>query len=245
MRQISLIAVIMILQVSARAQVRTINGPGGSINVGGSPAMPGVVGYVNGQPLYVINQTEIEGSPYLDDQWGKGVVYFKNGKATDRVPLKLSLYDGQLYFDMGGNSNVFIDSIQRVRLWVGDTSVGKARTFLAFPGRPAEYQANTFMELLEDGDIRLLKYERRDIEEYKDVSQAVHRRFKKVVSYYVMMKDGELKQVRLSKESLSRAIDVDLSRLDKVIADSHLKLKGEATYTALIHQLNTTALKAF
>ena len=54
---------------------------------------------IRGRPFNNPEATNIEGSPLLNQNWGLGTVYFKDGSVAQNVELRFNLEKNELYFN--------------------------------------------------------------------------------------------------------------------------------------------------
>ena len=235
MKTILIFYFLLLVSVYSDAQTR-ITGGGAAARI--LPIKEGVTSYVNGRSGYMIEGVEIEGSPFFNEQWSKGIVSFKNGKVVDRVPLQLSVYDGQLYYNVNGVANIFLDSIASVKFLADDTLTGHNRVFEVIPVVLDKELFNTFVEVLADGHVRLLKFEKKIIESYQDMNRAMHQRFKTVDEYYLVVDGAPLKKIKLSKESLFKALGPYEKKAQKLLESATAKLKSESSFVEFINRIN-------
>lgn len=204
-----------------------------------TPVMPSVVGSIDGKPLYLLGENEIEGSPYFNDEWLEGKVLLKSGNEIGMLPLKLCLYNYELYYEQNGIS-YSIDSVREVRFQKKtDSNIYIFRVFPAMSQEKNEGIINIFMQVLVNGKISFLKFEKRSIEQYKDVSQAIHYRFKTIYKYYISVDDGRLQQVKFSSESLLSVLGGYQEEANQLLKEEKIKLKSERSFIEFINKLNT------
>src|SRR6188768_1537939 len=207
-----------------------------SARISTTPVMPSVVGSIDGKPLYILGENEIEGSPYFNDEWMEGKVLLKSGNEIGMLPLKLCLYNCELYYEQNGIS-YSIDSVREVRFQKKtDSNIYVFRVFPAMGQEKNEGMINIFMQVLVNGKISFLKFEKRSIEQYKDVSQAIHFRFKTIYKYYISVDDGRLQQVKFSSESLLSVLGGYQEEANQLLKVEKVKLKSEPSFIEFINK---------
>jgi|SRR5436189_839125 len=71
----------------------------------------GVYDNIYGAVLPVIKPDDIEGSPFLSDDWNKGTVVFKKGKRADSLPLKFDIINNKVYFRRDTMAMEFLEEV--------------------------------------------------------------------------------------------------------------------------------------
>ncbi len=184
---------------------------------------------INGRPIFENGYTEIEGSPYLNDNWSRGTVKAKhNGKTYELAKMRYDAYKDELEYEenqkpyrFGGEITEFV------------TNDGIFRN--SFPVYES-LTARSFYQILYDGKIKLLKRTTARIQTEKLYSSATQtKRFIKEESLY-LFKNGLLTRIKKDKKSLLEALGEKQDELDAFIKDQKLKLSKEEDILRLIEK---------
>ncbi len=187
---------------------------------------------LNGKPVMEINHVDVEGSPYLFDDWKKGVVKLKNGKTYKDVDLKLNvLSDEVLFKDAKGNTLVFVDEVSEFK--IGDVLMRAG--YQASEGRTEK----SFYQVLSDGGTTLLKRQSKSIVEEKPFNSAtVQKKILSTESYY-LARNNQLVKVKKDKKAILEALGEKSVELEKYIASNKLNLKEERDMSQLLNYYNS------
>ncbi len=191
---------------------------------------------VSGRPIMSRKYVDVEGSPYLFEEWLKGEV-IANGTVYKDIDLKFDQVEGRVFFkNTKGDELDFIHSIESFRI---NTPVG-LRSFSRFPQVRDDHD-NPFFEALSEGDkATLLKKSSKSIRETKAFNSATTTRsFYDVVNYYVLKKDGSFVKVRKDKKSLIGALSDKSAELEAYVKEHKVNFKEDNQMGALVSYYNT------
>lgn len=105
---------------------------------------------INGRPIFENGYTEIEGSPYLKDEWSRGNVKAKhNGKTYELAKMRYDTYKDELEYEENQKSYRFSSEITEFT-----TTSGVFRN--NFPAYES-LSGRNFYQVLYDGKVKLLK----------------------------------------------------------------------------------------
>lgn len=131
---------------------------------------------IAGQPFFPRQYADVNGSPYLFDDWITSKIVLRNGRSLDNVKTNFNLVTSELlYLDETGKamaaSPLVIQSIE----------TNSHRKFIPTPAK------NTFYEVISSqGKATLLKYERKVIMETKPFNSAtIEKNFVSNVSHLI------------------------------------------------------------
>lgn len=175
---------------------------------------------LNGRPIFENGYTEIEGSPYLNDNWVRGTVKAKhNGKVYEIAKMRYDVYKDEVEYEenqkpyrFGGEITEFI------------TNEGIFRN--GFPAAESLTE-RSFYQVLFDGKVKLLKKNTVRVQSEKLYNSATQtKRFLKENSLY-LFKDNSITRLKKDKKSLLEALSTKQEELEKFIKTEKLKLTKE------------------
>ena len=175
---------------------------------------------------------DIQGTPYLFDDWLPGSVTTESGKTYDNLKLKYNIRFSQLLFLNQDNQPLsFKEPVKAFTI--------KNITFAkGFP--PVDTQTtSTFYQVLADGKIKLLKYTKKVIEERQTYgATAMEKSYRAMQSYY-LLKDDKIIRVRADKKPILATLSDHAAQLDAYIKDNKVNLKDDAGMAQVITYYNT------
>lgn len=173
----------------------------------------------NGNLLYIYQYTDIQGSPFLYDDWTDGAIVV-NESQLNHVKLKFDTYSNKFVVNKNDTSFEISKSVNEVRLFP-DSDTNNARIYRKGYNINMRLNPNVYMQVMAEGKITLLKYTYKDLEEYTEYGSAVKiKRFRDGQQYFIL-KDGQFTSTTLTKKNLQDALS------DKWTAvSSYLNLKG-------------------
>lgn len=194
-----------------------------------------------GYPILTIKYTDVEGSPFLFEDWTKGVVKLANGKTYSDVLLKYDLVADQLLFkDLKSDQALeFIDPLVEFKLQA--TLAGNNDLLLFRNGYMAANGQSTtsFYKVLFDGGTQLLKRNEKRITETKEYSSAsIVKKFDESETYY-LSRNKEVIKIKKDKAQVLSALVNHTDKLEQHIKAQKLNLKNEADLVKLIAYFNT------
>ncbi|MBY0536291.1 MAG: hypothetical protein K2P88_10610 [Chitinophagaceae bacterium] len=195
---------------------------------------------VSGKPLTSIPQNA-EGHPFLNENWGKGLVRLRNGYWIKSIDLQFNLYENQLYFRKNNNVFLFTDTVSEFVISFNvdaeNTATGHYKS-----GYPAieKKNAETFYEILAEGQqVHLLKHKYKTMFEKNAIGEAKRMVYKEGENYFLYLPaTNKIIRIRLSASSLKEALPEKAAAIDAFMAEKKYKLKNEDQVTALIVYLN-------
>ncbi len=107
---------------------------------------------IRGRAFVNKDAVNVEGTPLLNTEWGKGEVRFKNGGIVKDIELKFNLERNELYFNKNDELFLFNDPV--ISFSIKYNHLGKSYQKLFRNGFPLNGRlgSETFYEIIADGD---------------------------------------------------------------------------------------------
>ncbi len=195
---------------------------------------------IRGKPFTNPDASNIEGSPLLNQDWGKGTVYFKDGAVAQNIDLKFNLEKNELYFNRDGEMFVFNDPILSFRMTYTSSSGKREVHFRSGYPVNGRLLKETFYEVLEDGaKFQFVAYRftyLADSYRYGGQSKKVFTENEELYIYDVAF--GKFSKVKRSESSLVEALPDLKDKITSIIRDQKLKLKSNDDIKKIIAELN-------
>jgi len=203
----------------------------------GAPPMPIFIEDINGRPFTNKGIEDIEGSPFLFNDWNIGIVKFRNGRFAKGVSLRFNVYNNQLYFKKEEQQLEFELPVEEFMIRsMKDMDSVDVFYRCGFPAtEKTTYQ--TFLEVIVDGNLVLLKYRYKVIGSFKPYNQAERRKFEDREQLFVYV-DKQMLKVKKDKESIIEALPQHKAAILSIVEQKKLKLKNEADVVILFTELN-------
>lgn len=195
---------------------------------------------IRGRPFTNPDASNIEGSPLLNQDWGKGTVYFKDGAVAQNIDLKFNLEKNELYFNRDGEMFVFNDPIMSFRMDYASPNGKKEVHFRSGYPVNGRLLKETFYEVLEDGaKFHFVAYRfiyLADSYRYGGQAKKVFTENEELYLYDVSF--GKMIKIKRSESSLLEALPDLKDKISSVIRDNKLKLKSNNDLRVIVAELN-------
>ena len=194
-----------------------------------------------GQPVLSKSYTDINGSPYLFEDWKRGSVTVAKGTTYEGVNLMYDQVADELIFkNAKGESMVFAEPVREFSFKVeNNDAVIKEQVFRNGFALVDGAKPYTFYEVLVDDKIKLLKRTSKDVVEEASYSSATKvKSFQTSTSYYIAQND-KLVKVKNDKKSVLSALSNKKAELEAYIKANRLDLKKETDLAKLLTFYNT------
>jgi hypothetical protein len=175
---------------------------------------------INGRPFIEVKYTDIEGSPYLNDEWSVGFAKAKhNNKMYELKRVRYDIYKDELEYDVAGKYFRLSDQIT-------EFSCGEGTFRNGFPNIES-LTGRQFYQVLYDGHIKLLKRISIRIATEKVYSSASEtKRFLKDEALYIL-KNGLLNRLKKDKKAIVELLADKQPTIETFIKLHKLKTTNE------------------
>jgi hypothetical protein len=195
---------------------------------------------IRGRPFTNPDASNIEGTPLLNQDWGKGTVYFKDGAVAQNLDLKFNLEKNELYFNREGEMFLFNDPIMSFRMKYSSGSGSREVHFRSGYPVNGRLLKETFYEVLEDGaKFHFVAYRftyLADSYRYGGQSKKVFTENEELYIYDVAF--GKMLKIKRSESSLVEVLPDYKDKITSVISYNKLKLKSNDDVKKIIAELN-------
>ena len=228
MKRSSLLFLLVILMQGLSAQIPMING--WMENFRFQKITEGTYSRFN------LKLSDIQGTPYLDDQFAPAKIIASEGTIYADIPLRYNAYSDDLEFKKG-NDVYTIDPKTIIRR----AEFGG----LVFSCRSYDYEGKTqngFFEVLVDGAGALLvKYTIRFLEQDEVKAFAVQKpaRFEEVQKQYFISIEGGAAKLLGNKKSLIEMFGEKKAEMETFISKNKLAVKGDDALTKILVHYNS------
>ncbi len=203
----------------------------------GPPPMPIFIEDINGRAFTNKGIEDIEGSPFLFNEWNPGIVKFRNGRFAKGINLRFNVYNNQLYFKKEEQQLEFELPVEEFMIrGLKDADSVDVYYRSGFPDTE-KTTSQTFLEVLSDGKLVLLKYRYKAIGSIKPYNQAERRKFEDREQLFIYV-DKRMVKFKKDKESIIEALPQHKAAILSIVEEKKLRLKNEADVVILFTELN-------
>jgi len=221
------VIVFLSLFQSSEAQLATTN-------VGGSSMM--TVSARGG--LRLPNMENVDGTPYLDNEFHSASVRTKSGFDTSGVKVKFNAYGNEIIFLQDG-IELALDDFEMVsypKLQNGAISQVVFKT--GFP-KIDNLNDNTVYQVLASGSkIYLLKHISKKLEDLKTMGDYNRKEFVTREQLYIYSPSLGIKKIKADKKALIALFPELTEKIESVIEEKGLSIRKENNLITLIEELN-------
>lgn len=173
----------------------------------------------------------IEGTPFYNDKFMKGVVYMPNNKTTETLSLALNLEENQLIYQDGDEFMIFNPNIIE-GISFQDEEGNSADFFVTgFSSPDNDITRNTALRVIYNGDTKVFAHHtvKFDRGNFRDpITNLRVREYKKNTEFYIYRENGEFKKTRLRLKNLIRDIGEYKDELKKFAKENNINGKSES-----------------
>ncbi len=194
---------------------------------------------ISGKPL-ASKGPAMEGSPMLNNNWGKGLVKFKNGNWVSDVELQFNVRENELYFRKNEQSFSFVDTVKEFILAYEEEKVSHSVLYRSGYPSIGKNQSLQFFEVVQDGSLlQLLKLTTKVLVENNSYGRGKEKEYKDSFQWYVFnVKNREITRIKKDKASLLQALPDYAERIEQLTKENGYKLRTEEEIAELINLLN-------
>ncbi|HTE28266.1 hypothetical protein [Flavitalea sp.] len=190
---------------------------------------------LTGKPLPGSQNFDIEGSPFLNDEFESGRVVFTNGKMSNDLYLQFNMLNNKLLFKRDDMVLEFVDSITDFYLQHKENNTLGLVFRSNFPPIDRNTRA-TFYELLVDGKIVLLKYRYKTVTGYREYSTANKKRYVEGSQLYAALPGNRITRIKRDRNFLMKAMPDYAEKIMTLTND--LRLRNDESLITLFQELN-------
>lgn len=188
--------------------------------------------------LRLPNLENVDGSPYLDNQFRSARIKTQSGFDTTGVSVKFNAYGNEIIFLENG-IELALDSVAMVSYAAFENGELTQVVFQAgFPNVDG-FNSNTLYRVLAAGPkMQLLKYYSKKLEDVKTMGEYNKKEFVVKEQLYIYSPTSGMKKVKADKKALQDAFPELAQQVEALVTEKKLKLKKESDLTLLIEELN-------
>ena len=183
-----------------------------------------------------LKMSDIQGTPYLDEEFNSGKIISGEGKIYENVPLRYNAFTDDLEFKKGDDSYN-----------IDPKTIVKRAEFGGVVFSCMSYESNSktqtgFFEILTEGKATLLvKYTVRFLEKeaVKAFAEPKPARFDAAQKEYFITFDGSPAKLISNKKSLLEMFGAQKSEMESFISKNKLSVKSDDALTKIVVHFNS------
>jgi hypothetical protein len=197
---------------------------------------------LNGSPIREKKYTDVNGSPYLSNNWEKATVQLANGQTYNNVEVKYDLVADDLTFKSPkGDSLSFAQPVKEFKLsYISDNQSQTHLYRSGFPATGAKTTDRSFYEVLYDGGVKLLKRRAKSVwmetTTYGTATQT--KNITERVTYFAY-KGGQMVPIKQDKKSILAALSDKSAQIEKYVKDNKIDWKQDADLVKVFEYYNS------
>jgi hypothetical protein len=196
---------------------------------------------IQGNLIRGVKYTDVNGNPYLTEQWTKGTVLLKNGRKYANVQLRYDLVGDEVLFKDEKSQQMMSFTDPVIEFQLNTESENAASPMIFRSGYVSDDGIGTkaYFQVLCDQGVKLLKKQVKVIIETKEYSSATStKNFSESTSYY-LYKNNKAVKIRKDKKQIFSVLGNQTDALEKFIKDNNLNLKNESDLIRLVAHYNS------
>lgn len=196
--------------------------------------------YTSGVPVRIKDYTDIQGSPFLNDEWVVGQVKLEEGKIYNDVYLKYNQLEDQIYYR--GNDNIvmtFNDLIKEFTFINLKNVSGNNMLFRNGYPSTQNTSGKAYFEVLADGKMQFLKRTIKQILDSKEYNSATTNRNIVESSKYYFFYNGNIIITKRDKKSILSSFPDKQAELSTYVSSNNLNFKDEKDIIKLVDFYNS------
>lgn len=194
---------------------------------------------VNSEPITAPNNPrQIDGTPYFNDTWMKGIITLSDGKSYSGQKLRLDLLSNKVHFvGPDGREQVCAQLVDRLILL--DTVTDQVYSFVHSSALPVHPDLRDFawLEALAQGNARFFKYQKKELTESAAYASTPVDKIKTQVRYYILF-DNKLQRVS-SIRDVQQVLSSGSKEVEEYIRKNKPSWKDETDIIALVSYFNS------
>lgn len=192
---------------------------------------------VGGEPFSNLQYARIiEGTPFYNDKWMKGTVYFEDGTGYTGLYLKIDMLKGNVHY-MGVDEAEFVVDEKLKKVVLTDTVTGKSFEFLHSDYWDNKEISRGWYQVVTEGNASLYKLDRKIVRENKRYGSSTTEQQIETKPQYAVLYKQSVVPVKKWKELPGILSDRE-KELTDYIRQHGLTGKSEADYINVVDYYN-------
>lgn len=195
---------------------------------------------VNGNPLMLRSNYDIQGSPYYSDTYCRANIKVIKGKTYTGIEVKLNLEDNRIIYKIADGKEM--EAIVPIEFIEFTDCLDNGNPVIFRSGFPAvDNQTYAhFYQVLDSGNVQLLKFRKINFTDQKPYgSGSVLRKYEVNTSYYAYSPGKGMVPLGRGNEQALQALSDKKSQVNNFISDRNIRMKKEDDLVKLFSFYNS------
>jgi hypothetical protein len=190
---------------------------------------------ISGSPVSESKYVNVEGNPFLTEEWVKSDVKLANGTVYKDVAVRLDVVTDELLFkNTDGKILAFVDPVAEF------TFISTNQHFINGISGLSGYTPKSYFQALNEGKAKILKKTNKTVVERKEYNSATTTKsFVENSAYFLLTSAGQIVPLKKDKKFILATLGDKSGPLETYINDKKLNLKKDADLTNLVDYYNT------
>jgi hypothetical protein len=189
-----------------------------------------------GKPLLATSEGMVNGTPYLNSEWGRGFVYVNEKVKSDEVMIRFDIFNKCIELQ-DASGNIFMLDPQKIRGCKFATTVdGETENFVfenSFQGI-TDFPKTEYFEVVLNGRSKFLKhYSKNLVSDPGAYGATKSKSLADEVKYFVIQPNGDVLAFGDNKKSLLRAFSTQEMKISEFLKQEKIKLSDRAQVSRL------------
>lgn len=191
--------------------------------------------------------TDVEGSPFWNDNWNPAIVYFSNGAKAKINQARLNLYTDEIHYLNSVGTELAIENQGITRLvFLNKNNLTQPIASFAKLVNHVSGNGTAFYKVLNAGEFQLILLQKQFVKTspYDPIQGKSISSFYSKKNYAIYNEGKIIPLEDLNKKSLQAALSNDVSTLDLFMKENKYKMKSEKEFTDFLLLLNASKEKS-
>ena len=196
---------------------------------------------MNGKPFRNGDYTDVEGTPFMNDNWRNADLVLSNGKRLLQVRARINVFSNEIHF-LSLNNEEFTTPpglVKEIRF--SDSSQQPPQTWVYQAGFPAVegLTEQNFYEVFSTGKLSLLRIETKKIEEQRSDMSGEKKRVFKIYEDVYVLQAGTMKRIKKEKSAVLELMTDQKDKVDAFVSAQKINFKNIDSLKKLFDYYNT------
>lgn len=196
---------------------------------------------IRGRAFVNKEAVNVEGTPLMNTDWGKGDVKFRNGGLVKDIELKFNLERNELYFNYNGELYLFNDPVYSFTMKFNN--LGKAQEVFFRNGYPINGRLGneTFYEVVADGEkYQFLNFKYAFLSNANSYGGPSQKQiFTNADEFYIFdMVNGKMLRTIKTIAGIAEVLPTQSDKINKISVEKKIKLRDSGEIKELFAALN-------
>ncbi len=195
---------------------------------------------IDGRNVKEVDHSEIQGSPYLSDEWINGLVKFSDGRTYKDIPLKYNQVNDILYFQNDKKETLtFVKQVTDFIIAYSSDNEDHVKHFKSGFADISGYTTQNFFEVLVEGTAQLLKKNHKHVVSESGMALGTTiQKYADSESYYLVIAEKAY-TLKRDKKAILAILANKQAELEAYIKANNLNLKNDPDLAKLINYYNS------